>query len=83
MRRFDARPWLGEISTRAASVVTARDPVVPPARQLELARTLGAFVLYVDGDHHAAVRQPRRFLPSLVEACHRVTRPAPASATAY
>ncbi len=63
VRRFDARPWLGEIRAPAASIVTARDPIVPPARQLELARTLGAGVLYVDGDHHAAVRHPQRFLP--------------------
>jgi len=84
VRRFDARPWVDELEAPAVSVVTARDPVVPPARQLELARALGAFVLFLDGDHHAAVRQPARFLPALTEACRRVSgRQASPAATAH
>ena len=71
--RFDARPWLAELRCPAASIVTTRDGVVPPARQLELARAARATVYYVHGDHLAAVRDQERFLPALSAACRSVS----------
>src|SRR4051794_20303666 len=38
--RFDSRPWISEITAPAAVVLTTRDRLMPPARQLELARRL-------------------------------------------
>jgi 3-oxoadipate enol-lactonase len=74
VRNFDARPWLGSLAVPTAVVVTSRDRMVPPARQLELARATGASVHRVDADHDAAMREPDRFVPVLVEACSAVTR---------
>ncbi len=74
LRRFDARPWLSELDCPTASVITERDRLVPPRRQLELARATGAAIFPLAGDHDIAVRSPDRFLPTLVGACRLVTR---------
>jgi 3-oxoadipate enol-lactonase len=73
LRGFDAAPWIGEIDVPTAVLVTMRDQVVPPARQLELADEVpGAAVWQVDGDHTACVSQRAAFVPALVEACRWV-----------
>ena len=72
VRNFDATPWLGEVSCAAASIITTRDRLVSPRRQLDLARRLGAVARYVHADHHVAAREPGRFLPALVESCRSV-----------
>jgi 3-oxoadipate enol-lactonase len=54
-------------------VVTARDRIVPPDRQLKLARAVpGASVHVVDADHGACVNAPQAFAPVLLEACWSV-----------
>jgi 3-oxoadipate enol-lactonase len=55
---FDARPWLAELATPAASIVTRRDLVVGPARQRSTAAALGAPVIEVDGGHAVCVTDP-------------------------
>jgi pimeloyl-ACP methyl ester carboxylesterase len=56
--RFDARPWLAELRTPAASVVTLRDLAVGPDRQRATAAALGAPVVEVDGGHAVCVTEP-------------------------
>jgi pimeloyl-ACP methyl ester carboxylesterase len=55
---FDARPWLAELGTPAASIVTLRDLTVGPARQRSTAAALGAPVIEVDGGHAVCVTDP-------------------------
>ena len=69
---FDATAWLGEVRCATASIITTRDRLVSPRRQLDLARRLGAVARYVHADHDAPVRQPGQFLPALVESCRSV-----------
>jgi 3-oxoadipate enol-lactonase len=71
---FNSRPWAGEIDVPTAVVVTLRDGVVPPKRQLALAEAIdGATVHPVDGDHLACAWVPEQFVPILVRACRQVT----------
>lgn len=51
LHRFDARPWAGSLGVPAAVLLTARDQLVPPAKQRELARAVRAEVVEVQGDH--------------------------------
>lgn len=80
---FDSRPWLGELSTPTAVVVTARDRLIPPARQRALAsRIRGALVYESPGGHASCVLGAERFTPALVAACASVsarTRAAPSA----
>ena len=55
---FDGRPWLAELGTPAASIVTLRDRTVGPARQRSTAAALGAPVIEVDGGHAVCVTDP-------------------------
>ena len=78
VRRFDARPWIGQLDGPAASVVTEHDRLVPAADNSSRPRDRGHRD-QVAGDHDVAVRHPARFLPSLAAACdsvvhqHRIT----------
>jgi len=51
LSRYDARPWAGQLDVPAAMLVTTRDRLVRPAKQRELAKTLGAATLEIDADH--------------------------------
>jgi hypothetical protein len=56
-----------------AVVVTTRDHIVPPARQLELARAVpGASVHEADADHGACITAPQLPAPALLQACWSV-----------
>jgi pimeloyl-ACP methyl ester carboxylesterase len=71
--RFSSHEWIGEVDVPTAVVVTARDSLVPPHRQLRLAESIpDASVHIVDGDHASCVMAWRRFVPVLVEACTSV-----------
>jgi 3-oxoadipate enol-lactonase len=71
--RYDARSWIGEVDVPSAVVVTTRDGVVAPARQLALARGIpAASVFEVEGDHTVCVTNPGRFLPALHGALRAV-----------
>ena len=70
---FTSDSWISQVDVPAAVVITARDRVVPPSRQLELARAIpGASVHYVDADHGACINAPQLFARALLEACWSV-----------
>ncbi len=74
LARFSSCSWIGGVDVPTAVVVTTRDVLVPPDRQLALARAIpGATVHRVDGDHGVFLA-PDRFVPVLVEACRAVSR---------
>ncbi|SDD03968.1 alpha/beta fold hydrolase [Nocardioides lianchengensis] len=67
--RHHSRPWLGRIDVPTAVVVTGRDHIIPPARQVALARAIpGATVHDLEGGHAACVLEAERFVPVVVEA---------------
>ena len=77
---FTSDGWIGQVDVPTAVVITARDRVVPPGRQLALARAVpGASVHYVDAGHGACINTPHLFAPALLEACWSV---APGRGTA-
>jgi pimeloyl-ACP methyl ester carboxylesterase len=70
---FTSAGWIGQVAVPTAVVITTRDHVVPPARQLELARAVpGASVHQVDAGHGACINAPDLFARSLLEACWSV-----------
>jgi 3-oxoadipate enol-lactonase len=70
---FTSDSWLGQVAVPAAVVVTTRDQIVPPGRQLQLARAIpGASVFQIDAGHGACVNAPQSFAPALFEACRSV-----------
>jgi hypothetical protein len=71
--QFSSSGWVGEIDVPTAVVVTTRDTLVSPRRQLALADAIsGATAHSVDADHDAAVFGADRFVPALLEACGSV-----------
>jgi pimeloyl-ACP methyl ester carboxylesterase len=71
--RFTSHRWVGEIDVPTAVVVTLRDRLVTPSRQIKLARAIpGATIHPADTDHAACVLGARAFVPALVEACTSV-----------
>lgn len=81
--RFRSSDWVGEVDVPTAVVVTTRDQLVSPRRQLLLADTIpGATVHRVDGDHSACVMAARRFVPALMAACQDVSARLPKTSTA-
>ena len=70
LRRFDSRAWIGGVDVPTAVVVTARDRVVPPGRQLGLAAAIDHSRTWrINGDHTACVTRPDEFVPDLLDAC--------------
>lgn len=66
---YRADSWLGTIEVPAAVVMTTADHLVPPGRQLRLARGIpGCSLFAVDGDHGICSIRPERFVPALVAA---------------
>jgi 3-oxoadipate enol-lactonase len=75
--RFSSREWIGAVDAPTAVVVTTRDRVVPPRRQIRVAESIrGAKVFPVQADHDACVVHPERFVPQLVAACTWVSERA-------
>ena len=71
--RFSSRDWIGEVDVPTAVVLTERDQLVPPRRQLKLAEAIpGATVHPVRGDHAACVLRADLFVPALRQACDSV-----------
>ena len=72
---FTSDRWISQVDVPAAVVITVRDHIVPPDRQLELARAMPtATVHHVDGDHGACINAPRLFARALLEACWSAER---------
>ena len=71
--RFDSRDWAPTIDVPTSVVVTTRDHVVPPSRQLELAAAIpGATVHPVCGDHAVCLAQAEELSPALLRALESV-----------
>jgi pimeloyl-ACP methyl ester carboxylesterase len=71
---FSSHSWISQVDVPTAVVVTTRDRVVPPSRQLKLARAIpGASVHEVDADHAVCLTAPQVFIPALLQACWSVT----------
>jgi len=51
LSRYDAQSWAGQLGLPAAMLITARDRLVRPSRQRELAEALHAHVIEIDADH--------------------------------
>jgi 3-oxoadipate enol-lactonase len=64
--RFDSSGWVGELPQPAAVVLTARDRLVPPRRQRELADALGVVPHSIEADHDACSVQPTAFVAALL-----------------
>lgn len=74
---FSSHRWIGAVDVPVAVLVTRHDRVVPPSRQMRLARALpGAEVVEVDGDHDVFLAAPGAFAHALADACLAVTTPA-------
>ena len=70
---FTSHTWIGEVDVPTAVVVTTRDRIVPPSRQMKLARAIpGASVHEIDDDHAVCVTAPQVFTPVLLQACWSV-----------
>ena len=72
---FTSHTWIGEVDVPTAVVVTTRDRIVPPSRQMKLARAIpGASVHEVDADHAVCTTAPQLFTSALLQACWSVRR---------
>ena len=72
--RFDSRPWIHEVDVPTTVVLTARDRLIPPVRQVELARSIPDATVYeVDAGHAACVLAAERFRPAMLAATASVT----------
>ena len=71
--QFTSDGWISQVDVPTAVVVTTRDRVVPPRRQLELARAVpGASVHEVDAGHGVCITAPPVFAQALLKACRPV-----------
>ncbi|MCW2766958.1 MAG: alpha/beta hydrolase fold protein [Nocardioides sp.] len=71
--RHHSRPWLGRIDVPTAVVVLRKDRVIPPRRQVALARSIpGATIHDIEAGHVACVLEAEVFIPALVEAANTV-----------
>jgi 3-oxoadipate enol-lactonase len=66
--RYDSRSWIADLDVPAAVVVTARDSAVPPYKQRDLARRLGARRIEIPRDHDAAVLHAAEYVEALLHA---------------
>jgi 3-oxoadipate enol-lactonase len=72
--RFDSRPWIADVDVPTSVVVTARDRLIAPARQHEMARAIsGATVYEVDAGHACCVLGAERFRPAMLAAVASVS----------
>ncbi len=72
---FDAHDFTKDVDVPTAVVVTARDRLIRPKRQQELARAVpGAHVVEVDGAHNAWLVRPKEFNGAVGEALSSVVR---------
>jgi pimeloyl-ACP methyl ester carboxylesterase len=71
--RHHSRPWLGRIDVPTAVVVLRKDRVIPPRRQVALARAIpGATIHDIEAGHVACVLEAELFVPALLEATSTV-----------
>ena len=71
--RHHSRPWLRQIDVPTAVVVGRNDRIIPPHRQLGLARAIpGATIHDLDGGHAMCVLEAEKFVPVFIEAANTV-----------
>lgn len=76
--RFDSRTWIGGVDVPSAVVVTARDRLIPPGRQRQLAQRIPQATSYeADAGHASCVLGADRFTPALLAACASVSARVP------
>jgi pimeloyl-ACP methyl ester carboxylesterase len=81
---FTSHTWIGDVDIPVSVLVTTRDSVVPPGRQMKLADAIPhATVVTVEGDHGVFVESPKLFAQKLLEACHAANAAPPASRSAF
>jgi pimeloyl-ACP methyl ester carboxylesterase len=74
---FTSASWISQVDVPTAVVVTTRDQIVPPDRQLELARAVpGASVHEVDAGHGVCITAPQIWARALLQACWSAGRAA-------
>jgi pimeloyl-ACP methyl ester carboxylesterase len=78
--RFDSRPWLRSVSLPAAVVLTARDTMVSPDKQHELAAAARAAVFETPIDHLELIERAGDYNPALLAALAAVSAPAAVTA---
>ena len=70
MGRFDARPWLHEITQPVTVLATERDHLVPIASQEATARHLpDAMILRINAGHNLPILNSELFTDALVTSC--------------
>ena len=75
---FTSHKWIGDVDVPVSVLVTERDSVVPPGRQMKLADAIPhATVSTVDGDHGVFVESPTLFARKVFEACQAVNADPP------
>jgi len=71
--QFSSHTWIGSVDVPSAVVVTKHDRVVPPRRQLKLARAIRTCTtIDLDGGHDVFLRTPGRFGAAVAAACSAV-----------
>jgi len=64
---FDSSPWVGSVTIPTAVLVGVSDPVIPTARQRQLATALPQpFIIEFSGGHSAPVTRPEHFTEQLL-----------------
>jgi 3-oxoadipate enol-lactonase len=77
---FDSRSWANDIDVPTAVLVPTHDTMIPPSRQLALARAINGATLHpIAGEHTIAGTQPERFVPVLLDAISSATSRAAAT----
>ena len=75
---FTSHTWIGDVDVPVSVLVTTRDSVVPPGRQMKLAEAIPhATVITVEGDHGVFIASPRLFTEKISEACQAVNAAPP------
>jgi pimeloyl-ACP methyl ester carboxylesterase len=81
---FTSHAWIGDVDVPVSVLVTTRDSVVPPGRQMKLADAIPhATVVTVEGDHGVFVESPTLFAQKILEACQAVKAAPPESRSAF
>jgi alpha/beta superfamily hydrolase len=74
---FTSRSWIHEVDAPTSVIVAMSDQLVPPRRQLKLARAIEHSVAaFVDGDHFMAGIATTAFAEVLAHECRSVVRRA-------
>lgn len=77
---FTSHKWISDVDVPVSVLVTQRDTVVPPGRQMKLADAIPhATVITVVGDHGVFVESPTLFARKVFEACQAVSAGPPRS----